>query len=211
MANKTEMVIREIPATLIESRIYTIRGQRVMIDADLAGLYGVETRVLNQAVKRNSERFPLSFMFQLTYEEAQNLKSQTVISSLETGTASTSHGGRRKLPLAFTEHGALMLATVLKSNTAGRMSIRIIEAFVKMRQLISSNADLEKKIRELERKYDGQFRVVFQALHSIINPVSRKKKPYRFHPERLIKCRKKRRPQPSPASCNQRKRRASTH
>lgn len=186
MAKKAEMATHDIPATLIESRIYTFRGHRVMIDADLAALYGVETKALNQAVKRNSERFPDSFMFQLTPMEAEVSRSQIV--TLKRGAlGALKQDGRgsniKYLPYVFTEHGALMLSAVLKSPTATQMSVRIIEAFVKMRQLISSNADLEKKIRELERKYDGQFRVVFQALHSIASPVTKKKPRIGFTPE----------------------------
>ncbi|MCQ2280114.1 MAG: ORF6N domain-containing protein [Bacteroidales bacterium] len=139
----------------IENRIFTLRGQQVLLDRDLAALYGVETKVLNQAVKRNSERFPERFMFQITKEEydeckmllknpSMNLKSQIVTSSL--------HGGDRKLPYACTEQGVAMLSSVLKSETAIRMSILIMDAFVAMRQLLSINAQLYQRMATMEEK-----------------------------------------------------------
>jgi len=143
----------------IASLIYIIRGQRVMLDADLAQIYNVETRVLNQAVFRNRERFPKDFMFQLDKAEFDILKSQTVISSW---------GGRRKLPFVFTEHGSLMLASVLKSETAVNASLNIVRAFVKLRELLSSNKELASKIEEMEKKYDGHFKVVFSAIRQLI-------------------------------------------
>jgi len=127
----------------IESKIYTINGMQVMLDADLAGLYGVETRVLNQAVKRNSERFPQNFCFQLTEIDLENLRSQIVTSSW---------GGRRTLPYAFTEQGVAMLSAVLKSETAVKMSIQIINAFVAMRRFLSLNAQVFQRIDNLELK-----------------------------------------------------------
>jgi len=142
----------------IESKIYTINGMQVMIDEDLAGLYGVETRVLNQAVKRNSERFPQSFCFQLTEIDLENLRSQIVTSSW---------GGRRTLPYAFTEQGVAMLSAVLKSETAVKMSIQIINAFVAMRRFILSNAQVFQRIDNLEMKQTQTDKKLSQVLDVI--------------------------------------------
>lgn len=142
----------------IESKIYTINGMQVMIDEDLAGLYGVETRVLNQAVKRNSERFPQSFCFQLTEIDLENLRSQIVTSSW---------GGRRTLPYAFTEQGVAMLSAVLKSETAVKMSIQIINAFVAMRRFILSNAQVFQRIDNLELKQTQTDKKLSQVLDVI--------------------------------------------
>lgn len=128
----------------IENLIHVIRGQQVMIDSDLARLYGVETRVLNQAVKRNIERFPEDFMFQLTEEDSQNLKSQNVISSW---------GGSRKPPYAFTENGVAMLSSVLRSKTAIEVNIRIMRAFTAMRSFLMNNAHMFKRIETIEHNY----------------------------------------------------------
>ncbi len=145
----------------IEKRILLLRGQRVMLSMDLAELYGVEPRVLVQAVKRNNERFPGDFMFQLNLQEVRNLKSQIVISSW---------GGRRFTPLAFTEQGVAMLSSVLRSNRAVRVNIEIMRAFVRLRELISSNKDLAKRLDELEKKYDAQFKTVFDAIRQLMTP-----------------------------------------
>lgn len=135
----------------IESRIQLLRGQRVLIDSDLAALYGVDTRRLNEQVKRNADRFPADFVIQLTQEEFIDLKSQIATSS----SASTGHGGRRKLPLAFTEHGAIMAATVLNSPQAIEMGIYVVRAFVQLRQLTASHQDLAKRLSDLELKAEG--------------------------------------------------------
>ena len=140
----------------IANRIFTLRGQKVILDSDLAALYGVATRVLNQAIKRNMDRFPLGFMFQLTLQEVNNLKSQFVTSSLgdmrsQIVTASA-HGGRRKRPFVFTEHGALMAATVLNSPRAVQMSVFVVRAFVAMREALSDTAALARKLAALERE-----------------------------------------------------------
>jgi len=150
--------------------ILTVRGERVILDADLARLYGVETRSLNQATRRNQERFPPAFMFQLALDELENLRSQNVISSLETMSTSGKHGGRRTLPFAFTEHGVLMAANVLKSPRAIQMSIRIIEAFVRLRSAVLSVPDLARRIEAVEARlvdHDEQFKV----FHEIILPL----------------------------------------
>ncbi len=144
----------------IKSRIYTIRDMQVMLDTDLAELYNVKTKVLNQAVKRNSERFPESFMFQISQGEFDNLKSQIVTSRW---------GGRRNLPYAFTEHGVAMLSGVLKSDTAVRISIQIMSAFIAMRRFISSNAQIFQRLDAVERKHiehDKQFDQIFDAIQS---------------------------------------------
>jgi len=153
---------RLVSVALIERGILIVRGHRVMLDEYLASLYGVEVKVLNQAVKRNVERFPADFMFQLTAEEAQNLRSQTVTSS--------SWGGRRYLPLAFTEQGVAMLSSVLRSERAVRVNIEIMRAFVRLRQVLQSNAALAQKLAALERKYDAQFKVVFDAIRELMEP-----------------------------------------
>ena len=137
----------------IANKIYFIRNQKVMLDRDLAILYGIETKVLNQAVKRNMSRFPEDFMFQLTEIEFQNLKSQIVTSSWG--------GMRRARPYAFTEQGVAMLSSVLNSERAIRVNIEIMRAFVALRKMLSSHIDLERKIADLEKKYDKQFRIVF--------------------------------------------------
>ncbi|WP_298753351.1 ORF6N domain-containing protein [uncultured Arcobacter sp.] len=147
----------------IKSKIYTIRDKQVMLDGDLAELYDVETRVFNQAVKRNTKRFPESFRFQLTKEEYENLKSQIVTSSL------SEHGGRRYIPYVFTEQGVSMLSAVLNSRTAIEVSIKIINSFVAMRQFISQNALIFQKVENLELKllkHDEKFDKVFEALEN---------------------------------------------
>ena len=145
----------------IGSKILTLRGKQVMLDKDLAGLYEVANRVLNQAVKRNSDRFPDDFMFQLTKEEFENLKSQIVISSL-------SHGGIRKMPYAFTEEGIYMLATVLNSKVAVQTNIAIIRTFKKLREFSKHYNALAKQIMEVERKSDKQYKELKKALDELI-------------------------------------------
>lgn len=177
-----------IPAERIAARIFLIRGEKVMLDTDLAELYGVTTGALNQAVKRNPERFPADFMFQLTDDEllsllrSQNvtsklknefkslirkdiLKSQNVISNEEIG-----KGGRRYLPHAFTEQGVAMLSSVLRSPQAVQVNIAIMRTFVRLRQLIASHADLARKLVDLESKYDAHFKVVFDAIRELMSP-----------------------------------------
>jgi len=146
MPKKTPASVAErlpVPTELIERRIYLIRGQKVMLDADLAELYRVATKVLNQAIKRNHVRFPGDFMFQLTQEEAESLRSQFV-------TSKPGRGGRRHQPYAFTEHGVAMLSAVLNSQRAVQMSILIVRAFVKIRELLASHKDLAARVEKLE-------------------------------------------------------------
>lgn len=150
-----------IPLERIEERILLIRGEKVMLDADLARLYGVTTSALNQAVSRNPDRFPSDFMFRLSDPEVKNLKSQFVISS--------SHGGRRRsLPYAFTEQGVAMLSSVLRSRRAVQVNVQIMRTFIRLRRLLASHAELARKVEALEKKYDGQFKVVFDALRRLM-------------------------------------------
>ncbi|MBI4706047.1 MAG: ORF6N domain-containing protein [Deltaproteobacteria bacterium] len=141
-----------------------------MLDADLAALYGVETRDLVQAVKRNIERFPDDFMFQLTAGELDLLRSQFVISK------PGGRGGRRSLPYAFTEQGVAMLSSVLRSPRAVQVNIEIMRAFVRLRQMLQSNADLARKLAALERKYDAQFKAVFSAIRRLMAPAVKPKR-----------------------------------
>lgn len=140
---------------ILRSRIHSVRDQKVMLDFDLAELYEVETRVLNQAVKRNSERFPEDFMFQLDTDEWSDLKSQSVMSSW---------GGRRTPPYVFTEQGVSMLSSVLSSAKAIRVNIAIMRAFVLMRQFALSHTELTNQLKELEQRYDRQFNDIFEAI-----------------------------------------------
>lgn len=151
-----------IPVERITRSILLIRGHKVMLDRDLAGLYGVTTKALNQAVRRNQARFPADFMFQLTWEEVGNPRSQTV--TLEPGK------NIKYLPLAFTEQGVAMLSSVLRSERAVRVNIEIMRAFVQLRQILSSHADLARKLATLEKKYDAQFKVVFDAIRELMAP-----------------------------------------
>ena len=152
-----------IPAEMIESRIVLLRGQKVMLDADLAKLYGVETRVLVQAVNRNRNRFPEDFMFQLSEREFGVLRSRFVISN-------TGRGGRRYRPYAFTEQGVAMLSSVLRSQRAVQVNIEIMRAFVRLREMVTTHKDLERRLKALEKKYDAQFKVVFDAIRKLMEP-----------------------------------------
>jgi len=150
-----------VPRERIEQTILVIRGHNVMLDSDLAQLYGVTVGRLNEAVKRNEERFPNDFMFQLTKAEFENLKSQIAISS-------SKWGGRRHAPYAFTEQGVAMLSSVLHSERAIQVNIAIMRAFVQLREMIASNKGLARRLTELEKKYDGQFRIVFEAIRELM-------------------------------------------
>jgi len=162
-----------IPAGRIEQAILQIRGLRVMIDADLAMLYGVTTKVLNQAVKRNKDRFPGDFMFQLTSEEKME-----VVTNCD-------HLSRLRfspvLPYAFTEHGVLMLANILNSERAVRVSVQIVRTFIRLRETLSTHADLARKLTEMEKKYDSQFKVVFDALRALMAPPVKPKRKIGFN------------------------------
>jgi hypothetical protein len=159
-----------VPIEVIENKIYLIRGQKVMLDRDLALLYGVKTKVFNQAVKRNVERFPEDFMFRLTAQENENLRSQIVTSR---------YGGTRYFPYVFTEHGIAMLSSVLNSKRAVRVNIQIMRAFIKLRQVLSAHKELAAKLAELEKKYEGHdeaIRHIFSAIRQLMSPPVRKKK-----------------------------------
>lgn len=145
----------------INELIYLIRGQKVMLDRDLAALYQVDTRTLVQAMKRNTERFPEDFCFQLSNQEFRTLRSQIVISN---------RGGRRIPPFAFTEQGVAMLSGVLHSVRSIQVNVEIMRTFVRLRRLLANNSILAKKLAELEHRYDSQFRVVFDAIREIMNP-----------------------------------------
>jgi hypothetical protein len=151
-----------IPIERIERSILLIRGQKVMLSTDLAELYQVEARVLVQAVKRNIARFPQDFMFQLTEEEFSNLKSQIVISSWG--------GLRRAAPYAFTEQGVAMLSSVLRSKRAIQVNIEIMRTFVRLRRMLASHAELARKLEALEKRYDAQFKIVFDAIRQLMAP-----------------------------------------
>jgi hypothetical protein len=151
-----------IPHGRIEKQIHELRGRKVMLDADLAELYAVETRALNQAVLRNAERFPEDFMFRLTTDEASDLRSQTVTSSW---------GGRRYLPYAFTEHGILMLSNVLKSERAVSVSIQIIRVFAKMREMMQGYRELIDRIQKIERRQDVEGREIWKAIRLLQSTV----------------------------------------
>lgn len=160
----------------IEGQILLFRGQRVILDLVLAGLYGVEVRALNQAVGRNIDRFPGDFMLQLTPAEVQSLRSHFVI--LKTGRGKHS----KYAPYAFTEQGVAMLSSVLRSKRAVQVNIEIMRAFVRLRQILATNADLARKLEALERKYDAQFRVVFDAIRELMEPAPVPTRPIGFVP-----------------------------
>ena len=149
----------------VEGAIHLIRGQRVMLDSDLAAIYGVTTKRLNEQLRRNRSRFPSDFAFQLTAEEFTNLKSQIATSSF--------HGGRRNRPWVFTEHGALMLASVLNSEIAVQASVRVVRAFVRLREMVAANAQLAVKLEELERRFDSHDDAIanlFATLKQLLEP-----------------------------------------
>ena len=166
-----------IPHEVIEQKIFLIRGQKVMLDADLARLYGVATKVLIQAVKRNIKRFPSDFMFQLSGAEFQSLRSQFVTSKL---------GGRRYFPYVFTEQGVAMLSSVLNSDRAIQVNIAIMRVFVKLRQIISTHKELASKLSELERKmekHDEEIKAIFDVIRQLMFVEERPKRKIGFHNE----------------------------
>jgi hypothetical protein len=163
-----------VPIERIERAILLLRGHKVMLDADLATLYEVETRVLVQAVKRNIERFPEDFMFQLDVEEVQALRSQSVISN------APGRGGRRYAPYAFTEQGVAMLSTVLNSPRAIAVNIEIMRAFVRLRLILASNKELARRLDQLEAKTDAKSKAVFEAIRQLMTPPEPKRRPIGF-------------------------------
>lgn len=153
-----------VPPEIIEQRIFLIRGCKVMLDSHLAELYEVATFRLNEAVKRNLGRFPKDFMFQLTKEEVRILTSQFAMSK-------SGSGGRRTLPYVFTEQGVAMLSTVLNSDRAIAVNIAIMRTFVQLRKILSANKELAEKLKELESKYDKKFRIIFDVLRQLLQPL----------------------------------------
>jgi len=169
-----------IPTEMIERKIYLIRGHKVMIDSDLAELYGVKTKVLIQGVKRNAQRFPQDFMFQLNNQEVISLRSQIV-------TSKSGRGGRRYVPYVFTEQGVAMLSSVLNSERAIQVNIAIMRAFVKLREILSTHKELAHKLTELERKierHDEEIKVIFDAIRQLMKPPEAKTKKIGFRRER---------------------------
>jgi phage regulator Rha-like protein len=165
-----------IPVERIEKAIYLIRGDKVMLDSDLAKLYGVTTKRLNEQVRRNRGRFPEDFMFQLTSEEAKlTQSSRSQFATLKRGQ------NIKYLPYAFTEHGSIMAANVLNSERAVQASVQVVRAFVRLRQLLGSNTELARKLEELEGKYDRQFKIVFDAIRQLMSPPLPCRKQIGFH------------------------------
>lgn len=162
---KTELIT--VPDERILSRIFIIRGKKVMLDRDLAELYGVATKRLNEQVRRNIKRFPEDFMLQLTKKEFENLKSHF---------ATSRWGGTRKLPYVFTEQGVAMLSSVLNSERAIQVNIQIMRAFTKMRKLLATHKELRQKIEQIEKKYDKQFRIVFEAIQQLLTEEKKAKR-----------------------------------
>ena len=166
-----------IPIEIIENKILLIREHKVMLDSDLAALYDVPTKRLNEQVRRNLKRFPSDFMFQLTSEETDSLRSQIV-------TSKPGRGGRRYSPYVFTEQGVAMLSSVLNSDRAIEVNILIMRAFVKLREMLSTHKDLAKKLEEMERKYDDQFKMIFDAIRELMKPPEPKRLRIGFRSEK---------------------------
>ena len=198
MKKKKQEVQGMVPIDTIAQSILLLRGHKIILDSVLAGLYGVETRALIQAVNRNLNRFPEDFMFRLTTEETEYLRSQIVILKKRQGerisanipenlrsqfVISNQRGGRRYLPYAFTEQGVAMLSSVLRSDRAVQVNIEIMRAFVRLRQMLAGHKELARKLENLEKKYDSQFKVVFDAIRQLMEPsASKKKRPIGFAP-----------------------------
>ena len=166
-----------VPAEHIAQAILILRGQKVLLDAELAALYGVPTKALNQAVKRNRERFPEDFLFRLTCEETEALNRSQIV------TGAQKHRDPRFPPYAFTEHGAIMVATALNSSRAVEMSVYVVRAFVKLREMLASNAGLVQKLNELERKlqsHDQAIVGILKTIRELMNPPATKRKPIGF-------------------------------
>jgi ORF6N domain-containing protein len=176
----TESLVK-LPVERIEQTIFVIRSERVMLDRDLAALYGVSTKTLNQAVKRHKDRFPDDFMFQLTMKEARAWWSERSATRLRSQNVTLKTGQHIKYrPYAFTEHGILMLSSVLNSERAIAVNIEIMRAFVRLRQMLSSNVELALKLAELEKKYDRQFKIVFDAIRELMTYPTPKRKEIGF-------------------------------
>ena len=167
--------MNDLELAKIEQRIFLVRGQKVMLDADLAELYRVPTKSLNLAVKRNADRFPEDFMFQLTDDDVAGLR-------FHFETSKRGRGGRRYAPYAFTEQGVAMLSSVLRSPRAVQVNIAIMRTFVRLREMLLSNAELARKLAALENKYDAQFKVVFDAIRELMLPPDPPRRKIGFHP-----------------------------
>jgi hypothetical protein len=166
-----------VPLDRIESLILLIRGRKVMLDSHLAGLYGVSTKRLNEQVKRNSQRFPTDFMFQLTLAESRSLRSQFATSNRQ-------RGGSRYRPYAFTEHGAMMAASVLNTRRAIEVSLYVVRAFVKLREFLGTHKQLARKLAELESRieaHDEEITALFEAIRQLMQPPDKPGKPIGFH------------------------------
>jgi ORF6N domain len=166
-----------VPVERIQSRILVIRGHKVMLDSDLAELYRVSTKRLNEQVKRNKGRFPADFMFQLSTEEVQTLRSQSA-------TSNRGRGGRRYRPFVFSEHGAVMLTTVLNSSVAVQASIQVVRAFVKLRELLGTHRELAKKLADLEKRIEGhdeEIMAIFEAIRQLMEPPDKPSKRIGYH------------------------------
>ncbi|MBI4367948.1 MAG: ORF6N domain-containing protein [Candidatus Omnitrophica bacterium] len=162
-----------IPQETIRNKILLLRGKKVMLDRDLAKLYGVETKHLTRQVRRNKSRFPADFLLTLITQEVANLKCQF---------GTSSWGGTRKPPFAFTEHGILMLSSILNSERAVQVNIQIMRTFTKLREMLTSHKELKRKIEEMEKKYDYRFKVVFKAIKELIESPRKFKRRIGFHP-----------------------------
>jgi hypothetical protein len=167
--------MNDLELAKVERRIFLVRSQKVMLDADLAALYRVPTKSLNLAVKRNADRFPEDFMFQLTDDEVVGLR-------FHFETSKRGRGGRRYAPYAFTEQGVAMLSSVLRSSRAVQVNIAIMRTFVRLREMLLSNGELARKLAALENKYDAQFKVVFDAIRELTLPPAPPQRKIGFHP-----------------------------
>ena len=172
MASRNEKTL--IPSPLISQKIYFVRGTRVMLDADLARLYGVATKNLNKAVKRNAARFPKDFMFRLSSREISGLRFQS-------GTSKNGAGGRRYAPYAFTEQGVAMLSSVLRSQRAVQVNVAIMRTFVRLRELLATHEDLRRKIEVMEKKYDARFQAIFTTIKQMLETPIPPKRRIGFH------------------------------
>jgi phage regulator Rha-like protein len=185
-----------VPSEVIEQHIYLIRNQKVMVDRDLADLYGVSTKVLNQAVKRNLERFPEDFMFQLSSDEVETWWNFVISERSRSQFVTLKRGENIKYqPYAFTEHGILMLSSVLRSERAITVNIAIMRTFVKLRKILASQKDLVHRLDELEKKYDDHFQVVFDAIRQLMTPPEKPKRRIGFQvdePKAIYRIRKQR-------------------
>ena len=182
---KKELKEISVPIEKITGKIYLIRGQNVMLDRDLAELYGVKTKALKQAVRRNIDRFPGDFMFELTNSEFKNWRSQFV-------TSNSDKMGLRYRPMVFTEQGVAMLSSVLRSKTAIQVNVQIMRAFTRLRRLLETHKELKKKLEEMEKKYDENFQIVFEALKQLIEADEKPKRKIGYVKEKQAGYAKKR-------------------